>query len=175
MNEQDPMVQAILRKLMSQQQPGPYDALEMEAGAADAMGPEGMAQLYGSNTLGKRSALGKDVYGQEAGMHQGDLAQAQKLQGQRFGNSGSATGNVLGGLGDVLNSVRGGMMERDARAGMKDSLGRYQQGQEGFLGKEDAINARFGGAHEQAIKNFLAKRQQAQQSQQEVPYYLAKP
>lgn len=155
--EQDPRIAAILRQLMSQAQgqPGPQDAMQMELDAANAMGPEGMKQHIGLGTMQDRMGLGKEVYGQEADGYEGDMAQAQKLQAQRFGNSGSASGNILGGMGDVINSFRGGMLENGARSGRADALARYQKGQGGMLDSQDQARGGFASARLEAMRKFL--------------------
>lgn len=170
--DMDPEMQALMKQFlaqaMQQRGPSPQDGMQMRVDAAGSLGPEGFAEHIASNTFGKRAALGRDMYGQEADAAAGDLAQAQKLQAQRFGNSGSATGNVLGGLGDVLNSLRGGIMENRARGERSAALDRLQKGQTGFLDREDATNSAYAQAQLEAMKKYLAQ-QQAQGGGMQAP------
>lgn len=166
----NPETMALLQAILERQQNQQGQGMQMELDAADAMGPDGVRRLAGLGTMPDRMALGKDVYGQEAGMSQGDMERGAQLQDKRFGNSGSALGNVFGGVGDIFNTIRGGIMENRGRAGMADALKRYREGNSGMLDTQDQTRGDFGQARMDAIRKLLQGQQQPQ-----APYYLAKP
>lgn len=164
------MFQRVIAQAMGDFQAKNQDAMKLELGMADKLGPEGMKQQVGLGSMPDRMAMNRDVMGMEGQGLQDQMSRAQALQSQRFGNSGSATGNALGGIGDVLNSLRGGIMEQRAHGGMDELMKRYRGEQGGMFDKQDAgrgalMNARFG-----AMRDLFGGGQPSA-----APYYLAKP
>jgi hypothetical protein len=172
----DPQTAALLQAMRAMTQgPSPQDAMQMEVSAADQLGPEGLKQQMALGSILDRMGLGRDVFGAQNDAYANQLAQGQKLQAQRFGNSGSAAGNLLGGLGDVFNTIRGGMMENKARAGMEDALGKYQQGQGGMLDRQDTGRGAYMNAKLEAMRRLLAAQQQQQEQQEAQREQMARP
>ena len=158
----DPQTMALLNAMMQMQQRNQNSGMQQEVDAADALGPDGQAQLAALGSMPDRMALGRDVYGQQADQYAGDMAEAQKLQAQRFGNSGSAIGNVLGGLGDIASTIRGGLLEKRTREGQANALKSYQDAQGGLLDTQDNTRTRFGNARLEAMRRLLGNSQPGQ-------------
>ena len=149
--QMDPKTRAMLEALMRQQQQGQ----QAEVGAAEAMGPDGMQRLTALGTLPDRMAMGRESFGQESAGLQNDIASGQELQARRFGNSGSAAGNALGGIGDVVNSLRGGFQEQGARSGLAEALKRHQASQGGMLDQQDKTRGEYAAARLAALKSLM--------------------
>ena len=121
--------------------------LGQELGAYDQLGPEGFRKMTGMGTLDERGNLIAQ-----------QLAQAQEFSRPQGRNYGSVAGNILGGLGDIVRQVGGGLQTQG-----------LQGQQRGILDQKDAGRFDAGSARYEAMRRFMEKKQAQQQMQPPPP------
>lgn len=138
--------------------------LEQELMGFEAMGPEGFRQHVGLGTLDQRGALARQGTADQMGMLGQQMEQAQAFARPVGKDYGTVGGNIGGGIGDALKQFVGQRQMASIGGKQADLLQQGQAAQTGILDQQDAGRLSSGNARFEAMKQFLAKRQQPQQA-----------
>lgn len=171
--EMQELFQRMLAKAMAEQQAKSQDAMKMELGIADQLGPEGMTQQVGLGTLDQRGQLAGQKMGAQQGLMQGQLDEARAMRKGGVRDYGTAAGNIAAGLGDAVSRLGGGIREQQLLAQMQGGMDKGFGDISSIFDKQDAGRGAFSNARYNAMRGFFGGSQQ--QPSPAVPYYLAKP
>lgn len=159
MSEMDLLLQALIRQAMQKDSAGPG----MELAQRDAMGPEAYKEFINTNTFGDRAQLARQGTQDQMGLLNNQYAQAQEASRPQGKNYGSVAGNIIGGLGDIVRQVGGGMQMRNIGGQQKALLDNGQATQGGLLDRMDQSNLASTNGRDEAMRKFLALTQGQQQ------------
>lgn len=170
--------EALIQAYVAQQMMGQNRGMQQEVALHEQLGPEGVAQQANLGSIDERKALAA----QQAQAQQMALAQ-QLSQADEFGkpqgkNYHSVAGNVVGGIGDIIRQVGGGIMASKLRGQQADMMGQANAAQNAFLGQQDKGRLDFSNASYEALKRALAQQgggMQMPQQPQQSPFGLTSP
>ncbi len=155
------MLEMLLQAMMKQQGGGQGDgAMRLELDGLEAMSPAELAQHTGMDTLGRRGDLAAQESRAQQQMVMDQLAQAQEFGRAQNKNYGSVAGNVIGGVGDIIRGVSGGLQGHQLRGQQAELLKQGQAARSGWLDKEDSGNLLGANKDMAALKKALLRQQQ---------------
>jgi hypothetical protein len=157
MSEMSPEMMMLFQALVGRDQKG---GMEQELAAYDAMGPEGFKAHSNMGTLDERGALAAQESRAQQEMVQQQLAEMAKFGEAQNKNYGSVAGNVLGGAGDIIRQLTGGIRSGQLRGQQADLAKQGMAAQTGILDQKDAGRMAAGNAQMEALRKVLMGRVQ---------------
>lgn len=115
------VVMALLNRTRQQPAAQPASPLEDQYGLLGSYSPEELEQQVGMGTLDERGQL-----------LDAQLAQARALQNRPMAQHSTAAGALGSGLASVLDTVRGGLMEKDLRGQQQALLAQKDAGRTAY-------------------------------------------